>query len=148
MASRDSSTEHSRIEGVLLLCLGLALVGYGVGQRTDTIEYSVPGVVSLVGGTTLLVWGAVTALPLVNAVEPRASTIVLARAVRLPEQIRGQHRRRRVITGPVSVFVHVVGIEFRRRCLRRKNRPETASEGTHRTSGTGSKQGSALHTLD
>ncbi|SDR30980.1 hypothetical protein SAMN04489842_3190 [Natronobacterium texcoconense] len=53
----DSSTGHSRIESVLLLCLGLVLVGYGVGRLTDTIAYSIPGVVYLVGGAGLLIWG-------------------------------------------------------------------------------------------
>lgn len=57
MAHDTSETGVGRLESALVLCLGLAAVGYGLARSLDLLSYSLPGPVSLLAGALLAVWG-------------------------------------------------------------------------------------------
>jgi hypothetical protein len=57
MESDDSETRAGRVETVLVLCLGIGAMGYGVGRSTDLVSYTLPGVVYLLAGALLALWG-------------------------------------------------------------------------------------------
>jgi sulfite exporter TauE/SafE len=57
MASVDADSRVGRVETVLVLCLGIGAVGYGVGRSMDLVSDTLPGVVYLLAGALLMLWG-------------------------------------------------------------------------------------------
>jgi len=51
----DTATGH--LETALVLCFGVAAVGYGLARLTDVISYTLPGPVYLLAGVLLMLWG-------------------------------------------------------------------------------------------
>jgi len=45
------------VETILVLCLGVAAIGYGVAQLTNVISYTLPGFVYVLAGVLLALWG-------------------------------------------------------------------------------------------
>jgi hypothetical protein len=57
MGPDGSNSGVDRVETVLVLCLGVAAVGYGVARVTDLVSYTLPPLVYLLAGALLMLWG-------------------------------------------------------------------------------------------
>jgi len=57
MGPAETDARTVSVETILVLCLGVAAVGYGVAQLTNTISYTLPGLVYLLAGALLVLWG-------------------------------------------------------------------------------------------
>ena len=50
-------TRAGHVETVLVLCFGVAAVGYGLARLTNVISYTLPGFVYLLAGALLMLGG-------------------------------------------------------------------------------------------
>jgi hypothetical protein len=57
MTHDASETSVGRLESALVLCLGLAAVGYGVARSVGLLSDSLPGPVYVLAGALLAGWG-------------------------------------------------------------------------------------------